>query len=181
MSTCYTNPEVQFGKSQYHCRLRKMKFHAFSSVLMRRADSWSVSKHFKYVRPVHAHVYVFTHIWTYDGLHIIAYRIKSIHFCEVLTMFPDSVKISATISLVKFAHAFQIHPVFLAKTGNADDSVQTTEYAHAPGLLKSYSHLPPKPHQMAVPSSSAKQEGNYEKASRKTDTYVRTPFGLEWS
>jgi len=146
---------------------------------MPRTDSRIVSNHFRYVRPLYAHVYVFTHIWTYDGLHIIAYRIKSLHFCEVLTMILASEKISATISLVKIAQAFQIHPVFLAKTGNADDSVQTTEYAHAPGLPKSCIHLLPKPHQMVVPSSSAKQEGNYEKPSRKTDTYVRTPFGLD--
>jgi hypothetical protein len=49
-------------------------------------------------------------------------------------MIPVSVKISAIISLVKFAQAFQIHPVLPAKTGNADDSVQTTEQAHAPGF-----------------------------------------------
>jgi len=84
-------------------------------------------------------------------------------------MIPVSVKNSAIISVVKFAQAFQIHPVFLAKTGNTDDSVQTTEYAQAPGLPNSCSHLLPKPHQMVVPSSSAKQEGNYEKASRKTE------------
>jgi len=51
-------------------------------------------------------------------------------------MFPVSVKISAIISGAKFAQAFQIHPVFLVKTGNADDSVQATEYAQAPGLPK---------------------------------------------
>jgi len=33
------------------------------------------------VRPVYAHAYVFNHIRTYDGLHIITYRIKSLHFC----------------------------------------------------------------------------------------------------
>jgi len=83
-------------------------------------------------------------------------------------MIPVSVKISAIISVVKFAQAFQIHSVFLAKTGNADDSVQTTEYSQAPDLPKSCSHLLSKPHHMVVPSSSAKQEGNYEKALRKT-------------
>jgi hypothetical protein len=96
-------------------------------------------------------------------------------------MISVSATISAIISPMKFAQAFQIHPVFLDKTGNADDSVQTTEYAHAPDFPKSCRHLLPKSHQMVVPSSSAKQEGNYEKAYRKTDTYVRTPFGLDWS
>jgi hypothetical protein len=128
---------------------------------------------------MHTYTYVLTYGRTYDGLHIITCRIKPLHFYEVLTMIPVSVKISVIISLVKFAQAFQIHPVFLAKTGNADDSVQTTEYAHAPGLPKSCSHLLQEPHQMVVPSSSEKQDGNYEKASRKTDTYVRTPFGLD--
>jgi hypothetical protein len=134
-----------------------MKFHAFFSVVMRRTDSLSVSKHFRYVRPVYAHVYVFTHTRTYDGLHITTYRIKSLHFCEVLTMIPVSVKIYAIISLVKFAQLLQIHPVFLAKTGNADDFVQATEHAHAPGLPTSCSHLLPKPCQMVVPISTAKQ------------------------
>jgi len=96
-------------------------------------------------------------------------------------MISVSATISAIILPMKFAQAFQIHPVFLDKTGNADDSVQTTEYAHAPDFPKSCRHLLPKSQQMVVPSSSAKQEGNYEKAYRKTDTYVRTPFGLDWS
>jgi hypothetical protein len=84
-------------------------------------------------------------------------------------MFPVSVKISAIISGAKFAQAFQIHPVFLVKTGNADDSVQATEYAQAPGLPKGCSNLLPKPHQIVVPSSSAKQEDDYEKTSRNTE------------
>lgn len=33
------------------------------------------------VRPVYANLYVFTNIWTYDGLLIITYHIKSLHFC----------------------------------------------------------------------------------------------------
>jgi len=33
------------------------------------------------VRPLYANVYIFTHIWTYDGLLIIIYHIISLHFC----------------------------------------------------------------------------------------------------